>query len=124
MSIIKKLREQTEPFTVSDVANLLSVTASTIQRWARQGQIPSIRIGDTIRFDPSMLADFIDLQAACTRMSARFLHPRPAGNPEDYQMKWEDLGELASEEFRKPKDGAVAERTRNTSSAGPHSIKQ
>jgi excisionase family DNA binding protein len=106
MSIIKKLRERTEPFNVSEVANLLSVTEATVQRWARQRQIPCIRIGDTIRFDPSLLADFIDLQAARTRMSARYLHPRPAGNPDDYQMKWEDLGELAPEEFRKQKDGA------------------
>lgn len=104
MSIIKKLRERTEPFNVSDVANLLSVTEATVQRWARQAQIPCIRIGDTIRFDPIVLADFIDLQAAFTRMSARYLHPRPAGNPDDYQMKWEDLADLNPRRNIKPEE--------------------
>jgi excisionase family DNA binding protein len=104
MSIVKVLRERTEPLNVGEVAQLLDVTEKTVQKWARQGQIPSIRIGDTIRFDPTVMAEFINVQAAEARMSARFLHRAP-GNPAEYQMLRTDLGELAPKEIRKPKDG-------------------
>jgi excisionase family DNA binding protein len=100
------LRERTAPLNVGEVAQLLDVTEKTVQKWARQGQIPCVRIGDTIRFDPTVLAGFINLQAAEARIRARFLHPRAPGNPAEYQVCTEDLGELTPEEFRKPKDAA------------------
>lgn len=100
MSIVKVLREKTGPLNVSELAKLLNVAEGTILRWVRRRQIPSIRIGDVIRIDGTMLADWIELEGACARP------PRAPSNPEDYQMRWTDLGELAPEEFRKPKDGA------------------
>ena|ERR1039458_9419440 len=92
MSIIKTLRERAEPLNVAELAKLLLVTEATVQRWARQKQIPCIRIGDTIRFDATMLADWIELEGACARP------PRAPSNPEGY-LHWEDLGELVP---RKP----------------------
>jgi excisionase family DNA binding protein len=101
MSIIQMLRARTELLTVAELAALLRVADDTIQKWARRRQIPGIRIGNTIRFDPTMLADWVELQGACTHPIIRpFLHPRAPGNPDDFQMKWTDLGELAPEEFR------------------------
>jgi excisionase family DNA binding protein len=98
MSIIKALREKAEPITVAELAALLRVTEDTVQRWARQRQIPSIKIGKIIRFDGAMLADWVELQGACTHPIIQpFLHPRAPANPEDFQMKWTDLGELARE---------------------------
>ena len=95
MSILKELRERTEPLNVAELAKLLRVAEDTVQRWARQRQIPSIRIGDTIRFDGNMLADWVELQGACTHPIIKpFLHPRAPGNPDDYQMRWTDLAEL------------------------------
>jgi excisionase family DNA binding protein len=91
MSILKKLRERAEPLTVAQLAKLLVVTAATVQRWARQRQIPCIRIGDVIRFDGGMLADWFELQAASTRPL------RAPSNPEDY-LHWEELGELVPKE--------------------------
>lgn len=100
MSILKKLRGRTEPLNVSELAQLLSVTEATVQRWARRRQIPTIRIGDVIRFDPAMLADWIELQAACTRPLANiFLYPRAEADPSDFQVRREDAGEL-DPEFR------------------------
>jgi excisionase family DNA binding protein len=107
MSIIKALRERTEPLNVAELAKLLRVAEDTVQGWARRRQIPSIRIGNVVRFDGTMLADWVELQGACTHPIIRpFLHPRAPGNPDDCQMRWEDLGELAPKEFQKPKDGA------------------
>lgn len=101
MSIIKALRERPEPLTVAELAVLLRVAEDTVQRWARQRQVPSIRIGNVIRFDGNILADWVELQGACTHPIIRpFLQPRAPGDPSEYQMKWTELGELAPQEFR------------------------
>jgi len=103
MSILKKLRERTEPLNVSDLANLLSVTEATVQRWVRNRQIPFIRIGDVIRFDGCTLADWIELEGACNQpIVGRFLHPRAPGNTDEYQMRWTDLGELGPDAVPSP----------------------
>lgn len=65
MSLIEQLRARTEPMNVKDVANLLGVAESTVQRWVRDGEIPAIRISDTIRFDPGALAE----RLACFEIS-------------------------------------------------------
>jgi len=94
MSILKNLRERTGPLNVSDLAKLMRVTEDTVQRWARKQQIPCIRIGDTIRFDGSMLADWIE-GAYNQPMVGRFLHPCSPANPSEHQMRWTELAELA-----------------------------
>jgi excisionase family DNA binding protein len=60
MSILKKLREQTRPLGVKEIAEVFDVTEATIQRWVRRGEIPAIRVSDTIRFDAAVLADWIE----------------------------------------------------------------
>jgi excisionase family DNA binding protein len=105
MSIIKSLRERTEPLNVAELAKLLRVAEDTVQGWARRRQIPSIRIGNVVRFDGTMLADWVELQGACMHPIIRpFLHPRAPGNPGDYQMRWEDLGELNPRRNVKPEE--------------------
>ena len=95
MSILKVLRDRTELLNVAELAKLLKVTEDTVQRWGRKRLIPCIRVGDTIRFDPGMLADWVEIQGACTHPIIRpFLHPRAPGNPDDFQMRWQNLGEL------------------------------
>jgi excisionase family DNA binding protein len=60
MSIVKKLREQTRPLGVKEIAELFDVSEATIQRWVRGREVPAIRIADTIRFDCGILADWIE----------------------------------------------------------------
>ena len=91
MSILKKLRERDEPLNVSELSELLNVAQTTVQRWARLKQIPCIRIGDVIRFDGTLLADWIELEGACA------CPPRAPSSPEDY-LHWEDMGELVRRE--------------------------
>ena len=91
MSIIKVLRERTKPITVAELAKLLSVAEGTVQRWVRRRQIPVIRIGDVIRFDGTLLANWIEREGACA------CPPRAPSNPEGY-LHWEDLGELVPKE--------------------------
>ena len=101
MSILKALKEKTEPLTVAELAALLRVTESTVQKWVRNRQIPSIRIGDVIRFDGVVLADWLELQGPC----AHPIHPRSTGSPHEDRVTWQNLEELATaEEFQRPKE--------------------
>jgi excisionase family DNA binding protein len=82
MSIVKKLRERSELLDVTELAQLLKVTEATVQRWDRKRKIPSIRIGNVIRFDGNMLADSVELQAACTHPLIPAVSSSPtAGKP-------------------------------------------
>jgi len=60
MSMIEELRARTEPLNVREVAKLLGVAESTVQRWVRNRELPAIRVADTIRFDPQALADRLE----------------------------------------------------------------
>ncbi len=60
MSMIEKLRARKEPLNVTEVADLIDVSPATIQRWVRNHELPAIRVADTIRFDPTVLADRLE----------------------------------------------------------------
>jgi excisionase family DNA binding protein len=109
MSILKNLRARMAPLNVKDLAELLNVTEGTIQRWVRRSQVPAIRVGDVIRFDPGMLADWIELQAAASqryqdginRLIRARNHALEESERKSFQMSREDLGEELLK--RKPK---------------------
>lgn len=120
MSILKNLRGRTAPLNVKDLAELLDVTEATIQRWVRRHQVPAIRVGDVIRFDPGMLADWIELQAVSSQRYQdginRLIRMRDrARDDRSFQMTREDLGEerpnLKPGSGSVPADPTVADRT-------------
>jgi excisionase family DNA binding protein len=41
--------------TVKEAADFLQITENTIYLWARNGKLPCIRFGSSIRFDPEEL---------------------------------------------------------------------
>jgi excisionase family DNA binding protein len=45
--------------TVCEVARLLHVTPACIRKMVGQGRLESIKIGRTVRFDPTHLAEYI-----------------------------------------------------------------
>jgi excisionase family DNA binding protein len=107
MSILKNLRGRTAPLNVKDFAELLDITEGTVLRWVRRRQVPAIRVGDVIRFDAGMLADWIELQAASSQRYQdginRLIRMRDrALEDKSFQMTREDLGE----ERPKPKPGS------------------
>ncbi len=59
----RKLAERIEhvgyALRVSEVASLLDVDDSTVYRWVRQNEIPALRVGSRVRFDPGTLADWL-----------------------------------------------------------------
>jgi len=58
--MIEEPRARTKPLSVSEVAEMLGVAESTVQRWVRNRELPAIRVADTIRFDPTVLADRLE----------------------------------------------------------------
>lgn len=60
MSMIEQLRGRIVPLNVREVADLLGVAESTVQRWVRNRELLAIRVADTIRFDPGVLADRLE----------------------------------------------------------------
>ena len=120
MSILKNLRGRTAPLNVKDFAELLDVTEGTIQRWVRRHQVPAIRVGDVIRFDPGMLADWIELQAAASQRYQdginRLIRARESALEKECSDLQVRLAEL--DEFLKgkpePKTKAASEPQRGT----------
>jgi excisionase family DNA binding protein len=41
--------------TCGEVAEAMKVESSTVYRWAREGVVPSVRIGGTVRIPPAAL---------------------------------------------------------------------
>ena len=45
--------------TVKDVAKYFRVCEVSVRRWEKSGALRSVRIGDSIRFTPEALIDFV-----------------------------------------------------------------
>ncbi len=46
--------------TPEDVAQMLGVARKTVVVWARLGQIPCVRVGRLVRFDPAEIDRWLD----------------------------------------------------------------
>jgi len=60
MSIVMQLRATRRPLTVRQAAEALGLHEQTVYKWSRTGRIPTLRIGGALRFDPSLLADWLE----------------------------------------------------------------
>jgi excisionase family DNA binding protein len=56
MTLAELVEEKTEALRVRDVARILDVSVKQIYKIAANGQIPSLRIANTVRFDPQEFA--------------------------------------------------------------------
>ena len=56
MTLAELVEEKTEALRVRDVARILDVSVKQIYKMAANGQIPSLRIANTVRFDPQEIA--------------------------------------------------------------------
>jgi hypothetical protein len=82
----------------------------------RRNQVPAIRVGDIIRFDPGMLADWIELQAAGSQRYQdginRLIRMRDrALEDTSYQITREHLGEDVVLKLKPGPGSATAEPT-------------
>lgn len=69
--IIPSLRDRILAFqramTADEVSNLFGIHIDTIYKAARQGDLPSFRIGTSVRFDPKNLAEWYEAQTINSR---------------------------------------------------------
>jgi excisionase family DNA binding protein len=62
--IIEQIRERETAFSVLEVAKLLNISSRCIYDHITEGRLPSMRIGSTVRLDPSQVADWLTARAA------------------------------------------------------------
>jgi excisionase family DNA binding protein len=43
---------------IDEVADVLGLGKKTVERWARANRIPSFKLGNQVRFDPRLLAEW------------------------------------------------------------------
>jgi len=58
-TIIEQLEEKTTLLSVNDVAKLLRESPLTIYRRSKRGDMPHLKIGYAVKFDPRELADWL-----------------------------------------------------------------
>jgi excisionase family DNA binding protein len=54
-------------WTVREAATFLKLGRNTVYEWAASGQLPSLRLGSRIRFQPSALRRWVALQIDLSR---------------------------------------------------------
>lgn len=57
--------------TASELATLLNLGKTAVYEMAAKGRIPSIKIGATVRFDPSRIATWLRQHEMAAEMDAR-----------------------------------------------------
>jgi excisionase family DNA binding protein len=48
--------------TAQELAEILKVNEQTIYRWAREGKLPRVKIGSSIRFDREQVRSWLEAQ--------------------------------------------------------------
>ena len=57
--LAQRLRQERTLLKAEDVAEFLGVSLRKVLRMAKQGSLPYLRIGESYRFDPHTLADWL-----------------------------------------------------------------
>jgi excisionase family DNA binding protein len=61
-SIVGRLRSMRSALTAPELAELLHLGRNTVYAQIKSGRIPSYRIGQTVRLDPAVIADWLEAQ--------------------------------------------------------------
>jgi excisionase family DNA binding protein len=59
-TVIERLRRREGLLNAKQVIALLGVHITTLQLWTRRGEIPFLRVGHGVRFDPAELAQWLE----------------------------------------------------------------
>jgi excisionase family DNA binding protein len=70
MILAKLIEEKQEALRVAEVARILDVSIKKIYRMAAKGQIPSLKISSSIRFDPQDVAAWLRSQQSTNPIAA------------------------------------------------------
>jgi excisionase family DNA binding protein len=64
MNITQELRSIKSLLSVRQTASVMGTCIATVRRYAASGKLASIRIGNRLRFDPSVVATFIESRSS------------------------------------------------------------
>ena len=64
MSIIERLKAMSRMITVDELAQMLAVSPKTLYSKAKAGTIPVTRLAGALRFDPALIADWLQDRTA------------------------------------------------------------
>jgi excisionase family DNA binding protein len=64
MNIAEELRSIRSLLSVRQTANVMGTCVATIRRYAASGRLASIRIGNRLRFDPAVVAAFLECRSS------------------------------------------------------------
>ncbi len=59
MSLVEIIREKQEALRVRDLAQLLGVSPQQIYKMAANGEIPSFKVANAVRFDPHEISGWL-----------------------------------------------------------------
>jgi excisionase family DNA binding protein len=57
--VLQILETRDQAMKAGEIAKLLGVTRQHIYKMAADGRIPSFQVGDSVRFDPAQVADWL-----------------------------------------------------------------
>src|SRR5512135_2835219 len=69
--LASRIEARKSAWTVDDLALLLEMSPKTLYKMAKSGNIPAIRIGGMIRFDPALTAEWLRARTTGTGFRQR-----------------------------------------------------
>jgi excisionase family DNA binding protein len=64
MTRVQELRSMRSLLSVRQVANIIGSCIATVRRYAATGKLVYVRIGNRLRFDPSVVAAFLESRSS------------------------------------------------------------
>lgn len=64
MYITQELRSLRSLLSLKQTASIIGTCPTTIRRYASSGRLASIRVGNRLKFDPDVVADFLDSRSS------------------------------------------------------------
>lgn len=64
MTIIQRLQKMARMLTVDELAEMLAISPKTLYAKAKAGTIPVTRLAGALRFDPALIADWLQERTA------------------------------------------------------------
>ncbi len=64
MTRVQELRSMRSLLSVQQVANIIGSCIATVRRYATSGKLAYVRIGNRLRFDPSVVAVFLESRSS------------------------------------------------------------
>lgn len=83
--------------TIQETAQMFRVSARTVRRWIKRGDLPAIKIGKTVRI---LETDIALLKSTCTPQGESTLNIIPAASDEVFTRTWDNSEDDIYDSYR------------------------